>query len=70
MDTTLKGTFHFISSVSMAGSMFPLFSDAGPDSLLLKLLFNVPKLQNVMALLGDASGPRITYFVKGIGDTI
>ena len=54
----------------MAGSMFPLFSDAGPDSLLLKLLFNVPKLQNVMALLGDASGPRITYFVKGIGDTI
>ena len=35
-------------------------------SLLLKLLLNIPKIQNDMAFLGEASGPKITYFVKGI----
>ena len=57
--------------VYIADSMFSLFRHKSHKSRLSAFKTalqrsNVPKIQNVMAFLGDAPGPRITYFVKGI----
>ena len=62
-------SFHILSSSFDCRFMFSLFSDASQRSLDC-LLQPVPKNKNVMAFLGDASGPRITYFVKGMGDSM